>query len=222
MREGFVMITAHGGALGTGRNSKTYFENISTFKADAIEVDVHRRGGLLYLSHLPALFTYRKKITLAQAFAFAKKNRAKINCDLKGRGLVADVIKLAREMEVTDLLIFTGSVRLTDSDVLTEGEAWVNRIKGLPYITKNVEKIKKAIEDTKNPHFAGLNINKVYATDGFLEECKRCGVKLSIFTVDSYRELKRLVPMEPANITTNYPVVASTIRFETLAAKENK
>ncbi len=217
------MITAHGGALGTGRNSKIYFENISTFKADAIEVDVHRRGGLLYLSHLPAPFSYKKKITLAQAFAFARKNNVKINCDLKGKGLVPDVIKLAKEMEVTDLLIFTGSVRLTDSEVLTEGAAWVNRIKGLPYKAKNVGKIKKALDDTKNPHFAGLNINKRYATDAFLAACKTYGVKLSIFTVDSYKELKMLVPMKPANITTNYPVVASTILFETRQAeKESK
>lgn len=217
------MITAHGGALGTGRNSRIYFENISTFKADAIEVDVRRKGGLLYLSHLPAPFSYRKKITLAEAFAFARKNNVKINCDLKGRGLVSEVIKLAKEMDVTDLLIFTGSVRLTDSEVLTEGEAWVNRIKGLPYKAKNVAKIKKALDDTNNPHFAGLNINKMYATDAFLSECKKYGVKLSIFTVDSYKELKRLVPMEPANITTNYPVVASTILLETrLAEKESK
>ena len=217
------MITAHGGALGTGRNSRIYFENISTFKADAIEVDVRRKGGLLYLSHLPAPFSYRKKITLAEAFAFARKNNVKINCDLKGRGLVSEVIKLAKEMDVTDLLIFTGSVRLTDSEVLTEGEAWVNRIKGLPYKAKNVVRIKKALDDTNNPHFAGLNINKMYATDAFLSECKKYGVKLSIFTVDSYKELKRLVPMEPANITTNYPVVASTILFETrLAEKESK
>ncbi len=217
------MITAHGGALGTGRNSRIYFENISTFKADAIEVDVRRKGGLLYLSHLPAPFSYRKKITLAEAFAFARKNNVKINCDLKGRGLVSEVIKLAKEMDVTDLLIFTGSVRLTDSEVLTEGEAWVNRIKGLPYKAKNVARIKKALDDTNNPHFAGLNINKMYATDAFLSECKKYGVKLSIFTVDSYKELKRLVPMEPANITTNYPVVVSTILYETrLAEKESK
>lgn len=217
------MITAHGGALGTGRNSRIYFENISTFKADAIEVDVRRKGGLLYLSHLPAPFSYRKKITLAEAFAFARKNNVKINCDLKGRGLVSEVIKLAKEMDVTDLLIFTGSVRLTDSEVLTEGEAWVNRIKGLPYKAKNVARIKKALDDTNNPHFAGLNINKMYATDAFLSECKKYGVKLSIFTVDSYKELKRLVPMEPANITTNYPVVASTILLETrLVEKESK
>lgn len=217
------MITAHGGALGTGRNSRIYFENISTFKADAIEVDVHRKGGVLYLSHLPAPFSYKKKITLAQAFAFARKNNVRINCDLKGKGLVPDVIKLAREMDVTDLLIFTGAVRLTDNEALTEGEAYVNRIKGLPYKAKNVEKIKKALEDTKNPHFAGLNVNKMYATDAFLEECRKQGVRLSIFTVDSYKELKRLVPMEPANITTNYPVVASTILFEARRAeKESK
>ena len=34
------MITAHGGALGTGRNSRMYFDNVSAYNADAIEVDV--------------------------------------------------------------------------------------------------------------------------------------------------------------------------------------
>ena len=37
------MLTAHGGALKTGRNSKAYFELMSKLNADAIEVDKERR-----------------------------------------------------------------------------------------------------------------------------------------------------------------------------------
>ena len=109
------MITAHGGALGTGRNTRLYFDNIGVYCADAIEVDIYRKDGLLYLSHLPAPLGYRKKVTLKEAFELVKRTGHKINCDLKMRGLVGDVIKLAEEVGVTDNLIFTGAVRLSAS-----------------------------------------------------------------------------------------------------------
>jgi len=41
------MITAHGGALGTGRNTKAFFKNIDKYNADAIEVDIWRNGSSL-------------------------------------------------------------------------------------------------------------------------------------------------------------------------------
>lgn len=199
-----------------------YFENISAYNADAIEVDVYKRGGVLYLSHLPSLFLYRKKITLAEAFAIVKQRGLKINCDLKMSGLVRDVIDLATELGVKENLIFTGAVRLTDSDVLTAGDAWLNKIKGLPYIAKNVPAIKRALEESGNPHFAGLNVNKYMARDDFLAACRNHGVKLSVFTLDSYRQLSRFMRWGVANVTTNLPVVASAIRYELSQKEEEK
>ena len=76
------MITAHGGALGTGRNTRLYFDNIGVYCADAIEVDIYRKDGLLYLSHLPAPLSYRKKVTLKEAFELVKRTGHKSNCDL--------------------------------------------------------------------------------------------------------------------------------------------
>lgn len=208
------MITAHGGALGTGRNSRMYFDNISAYNADAIEVDVYKRGGVLYLSHLPSLFLYRQKITLAEAFRIVKQRGLKINCDLKMRGLVRDVTELAAELGVLDNLIFTGAVRLDDSKDLVAGEAWLNKIKGLPYMTKNVPAIKRALEESGNPHFAGLNINKYRATNDFLAACKEHGVRLSVFTLDTYKQLTKFMRWGVDNVTTNLPAVASAIRFE--------
>ena len=43
------MITAHGGALDTGRNSRLYFASADNFMCDALEVDVRHRGEYLYL-----------------------------------------------------------------------------------------------------------------------------------------------------------------------------
>lgn len=216
------MITAHGGSLGTGRNSAIYFDNIGTFMADAIEVDVYKKNGLLYLSHLPSPFCYKKKVTLAKAFEFAKKHNVKINCDLKMKGLVRDVIALAKEMKAEGLLIFTGRVSIDDNRDLTEGQAYLNKIKGLPYRTKNVAMIKKALLDTGNPHIAGLNVNKYLVSDSFIRECKKEGVALSIFTVDRLWDIKKYVAFEPENITTNYPVVAARVLFERRNAAEEK
>ena len=212
------MITAHGGALGTGRNTRLYFDNIGVYCADAIEVDIYRKDGLLYLSHLPAPLGYRKRVTLKEAFELVKRTGHKINCDLKMRGLVGDVIKLAEEVGVTDNLIFTGAVKLSDSAQLTAGQAWLNKIEGLPYTAANVPAIKKVLEETGNPHFAGLNINKRYGTDEFLAACRDNGVELSVFTLDDYRRLSRFIGWNVANVTTNLPTVAADIRRKTLTS----
>ena len=216
------MITAHGGALGTGRNTRTYFDNIGVYCADAIEVDIYRKGGLLYLSHLPAPFGYRNRVTLKEAFELVGRTGHKINCDLKMRGLVGDVIRLAEEVGVTDNLIFTGAVRLTDSAQLTAGQAWLNKIEGLPYTAANVPAIKKVLEETGNHHFAGLNINKRYGTDEFLAACRDNGVELSVFTLDDYGRLARFIEWGVANVTTNLPTVAEEIRRKTQGGGETR
>ena len=76
--------------------------------------------------------------------------------------------------------------------------------------------IKKALEETGNPHFAGLNINKKYGTDEFLAACRDNGVKLSVFTLDDHRRLSRFIGWGVANVTTNLPTVAADIRRKTL------
>ena len=55
------MITAHGGALGTGRNTQAYFDNIDKYQADAIEVDIWKKGDLLYLSHFAGVVLRKEK-----------------------------------------------------------------------------------------------------------------------------------------------------------------
>ena len=95
------MITAHGGALGTGRNTRRYFERAAEYRADALEIDVRKKDGLLYISHLPAIFV-KRKITLAEAFDEVKKLGLRVNCDIKQRGIVKDVLELAKEKGIAD------------------------------------------------------------------------------------------------------------------------
>ena len=204
------MITAHGGAMGTGRNTQAYFDRIDEYKADAIEVDIYKRGKLLYLSHFPSYIAYKKKLTLRYAFEVVKQKGLKINCDLKQRGIIQDVIALAKEVGVEDLLIFTGCVRLKDSKYIDCGQAWFNSM-GIKYVKENVKAIKEKMDSFNNPHFAGLNLNYLKIGDDFLQECKKYDLKLSVFTVDDVQVMRKYAKKIDGNITTNKPLEVRAI-----------
>ena len=200
-----MIITAHGGALGTGRNSKAYFDNIDKYQADAIEVDIYKKGDLLYLSHWPAPFKYKKKLTLRYAFELVKQNGKLINCDLKMGGIIKDVIALAKEVGIQDQLIFTGNVNIDDSDSIDCGQVWFNSV-GIEYIKDNVKSIKEKINGYNNPHYAGLNVNYRKIDVDFVEECKKYDLKLSVFRIDGGNALTTYGKIIDGNITTNQPV----------------
>ena len=175
------MITAHGGALGTGRNTQAYFDNIDKYQADAIEVDIWKKGDLLYLSHLPALFCAKKKLTLRYAFA------------------------LAKQVGVEDQLIFTGSVRLEDCKYIDCGQVWFNSI-GIKYVKQNVKAIKNKLQSYDNPHFAGINLNYTKMDVDFVKECNKEGLRLSVWRIDKIETLEKYGKLINGNITTNEPI----------------
>ena len=205
------MITAHGGSFGSGRNSHSYLNNIDVYEADAIEVDIYKNFGILYISHLPAPFTCWKKIRLREVFKLVKEKEIKVNCDLKQHGIIKDVINLAKSMGMEDQLIFTGSVRESDYKIIDCGEVWLNKMKGISYSTKNVPQIKARLESLNNPRFKGININYRKLSGKFIEACKMYNVPISAFTIDNVNKLLKLVPIIDGNITTNLPLVARSI-----------
>jgi len=205
------MITAHGGSFGSGRNTFSFLNNIDVYECDAIEVDVYKHFGIMYISHMPAPFTCYKKIRLREVFKLVKEKGIKINCDLKQHGLVGEVIKLAKSMGMENQLIFTGCVSEKESDIIDCGEAWFNKIIGLKYKTKNVAAIKERIDSYHNPHFAGINLSWRKVNGKFVETCRANNLRLSVFTVDKVEKLLQLVPIVDGNITTNLPLVARSI-----------
>ena len=140
-----------------------YLNHTDIFDADAIEVDIYKMFGVLYISHWPAPFTYYKKIRLREVFKLVKEKGMKVNCDLKTHGIIGDVIKLAKSMGVENQLIFTGCVSESDYKIIDCGEAWFNRIKGIKYKAKNAKAIKERIDSYNNPHFKGINLSKVFS-----------------------------------------------------------
>ena len=199
------MITAHGGALGTGRNSRLYFASADNFMCDALEVDVRHRGEYLYLDHGPSIFGSYGKLPLTYAFEVVKDRNLMINCDLKNSNIAGRVEALALKSGVEDRIIYTGSICEREAMGLTHGRAFFNRLDNLPYRPGYAAAIRRRLESYNNPVFAGINVNKLLVDDSFLEECVYEGVKVSLFTISTRRDAVRYSEMGLYNITTNIP-----------------
>lgn len=200
-----MLLTAHGGALKTGRNTPAFFQKMIEYNADVIEVDIYKKGQLLYISHLPKLFV-KRALSLEFVFGYIKENNFMVNCDLKTKGLVEPVLKLAKEMQVQDKIIFTGAVTKKDIEHLKSGQAYLNAGFFFPnkIKTTNLGCVKSTIDSLNNPRIKGINISYRYCSEQFLERAKDIGLELSLFTVDDICQLKRLMShQEIANITTN-------------------
>ena len=158
-----MIITAHGGALNTGRNTKLYFDTIADYSVDAIEVDIYSgRGGRLYISHMPMLpWRQKRALPLSFVFEYVKEQGFKVNCDVKQKGLVKPVLDLARSLGAEEHIYFTGSVSPAEIKDLTAGEAALNVVffGGLVPSVKTAEKFKKVIDDCQNERVKALNLH---------------------------------------------------------------
>ncbi|MDR2267760.1 MAG: hypothetical protein LBE09_09375 [Christensenellaceae bacterium] len=205
-----MIITAHGGALGTGRNSQKYFDTIANYKVDAIEVDIMKRGEVLYLAHILPPISLKRAIKLDYVFEFCKTHNFKVNCDVKQKFLVKPVLALAERMGATDFVYFTGTVLPEDVVNLTAGTALLNESffnKKIPLRIDTLGEIKKYIDSFNNPRILGINIKYQYATNEFISKAKEVGLGLSLYTVDDVVALERIIKNEdkPYNVTTNLP-----------------
>ncbi|MBO7156427.1 MAG: hypothetical protein J6V83_03375 [Clostridia bacterium] len=200
------MITAHGGALKTGRNTKRYFKTMANYDMEAVEVDIRKKDGFLYLGHTHVPFIKRNRVPLSYAFEFCEKYNKRINCDVKEKGIVKDVQKLAEEMGVQHLVYFTGSVMPEEIKDLGECEAYVNTLfytDKFSLTVENLPKIKEYLDSFNAKGLKGININYLLTNEELWNKAFEIGLGVSIFTVDIEKSLKKIIKLPFDNVTTN-------------------
>ncbi|MFA5449926.1 MAG: glycerophosphodiester phosphodiesterase [Clostridia bacterium] len=210
-----VMITAHGGAMRTGRNTQKYFDEIHKYEVDAIEVDIWSRGDTLYLSHAMPRLRLGRAIRLEYVLEYCKKHNLKVNCDVKRRGLVKPVVALAKRLNAENYIYFTGAVRSFEIAHLTAGEVYVNNgfySDKFALSKENLPQIKSYLDSFNNPRIKGLNIHYRNASDELIDKAHSLGLGLSVYTVDNKEVLARLLAKEVDNITTNIVDVALKLK----------
>ena len=205
-----TMITAHGGAGGTGRNSAEYFSAVESggIVCDAVEVDIWGKPGCLYLSHAPSLFK-RRKIKLEYAFELAKQLNLKINCDIKKPSLFLPVLNAAKKCGVTQHVYFTGATKPRHVKFLDECEIYANESFYKRHANRrDPQAIKAYIDSFKNPRLRGININYKRVTHGFILRCVKLGLGVSVYFADTLPAIQFLMQAGVQNITTDAPQFA--------------
>ena len=212
-----LMLTAHGGAEKTGRNTYAYFDAMKTRKMEAIEVDIHRVGGELVIAHIMPSLIKSRRIPLRYVFEYCKEYGFKVNCDVKRTGLVKYVVALAEEIGVTDKIYFTGSVSADDLKDLGDTVVYMNELFfGLKYpiSVENMPKIKAYLDSFGIPNVKGINVSYVRVNDKILKKAQEIGLGVSLFTIDNEEKLKEFLQYDIDNVTTNLIDKALELREE--------
>lgn len=221
------MLTAHGGAMGTGRNSYRYFNEMLNIKGlDAIEVDIRRRGSSLFLGHTRIPFLKKNRIELSYVLNYCVANNIQVNCDLKRKNTVKMLYELAEKLGAKGLIYITGSVSKKEIQHLKGIRLFVNDTfyfsKFGPPRTDNLPKLKAFLDSLDCEDISGINVSKIYINKAFLETANSLGIDLSVYTVDDEPTLKMLIEEDVKNITTNNIELAVKLRSKMQeAAKGN-
>lgn len=203
-----TIITAHSGCEGTGDNSREHIRVAIASGAEMIEVDVRQAAdGTLYLSHdVPQDIDIRP--TLRELFEqMAQTENMEMNLDVKTEGLIPAVMALAAEFDLAKRIVFTGACN--DDRALANSlgaEMWrsVWEAKHLP----------AGIADNQKDGSPYLNVYYPMITQEYEQQLRAFGSSFSAWTVNKEEDIRFLLHMGIANITTRQPVLAMKLRKE--------
>lgn len=208
MKQKKTVITAHSGCEKTPDNSREHILAAIASGAEMIEVDVRQASdGTLYLSHdVPEDISVRPLLRELFELAAPEQN-LEMNLDVKTEGLIEPVMALAEEYGLKSRIVFTGACN--------EGRALANSL-GAEMWRSVWDKalLEEGISDNAKDGSPFLNVYFPMITEEAEEKLRAIGSSFSAWTVNDEENLRRLLRMGIANITTRTPVLAMKLRKE--------
>lgn len=202
-------ITCHAGSLGTKPNTVASVEKAVEWGAQIVEFDVtFRPSGLPVIIHSSSPCENEGELLADALSAVAKSKSCKINLDLKSTKNLPEVDRLVAEAGLTDRVFYTGV-----------GENWVETVKKnskIPYYLNHRITLREALNKNAAEALAkkakalgaiGINSHFSTATSSFVSVMHKCGLLVSLWTVDSPHQMKRILKIAPDNITTRKPEI---------------
>lgn len=198
--------TAHSGCEGTAENSVESIAKAAEIGADIIEIDIRfTADGKPVLSHdVPA----GGETTLEEAFIeISKHNKLLVNLDIKETTHLEAITPLAEKYSLTDRIFYTG---IFESDVTAvkqktpDVKYYLNR-KLRPEIFQTKNYISSLCSKIKDLGAAGLNANYKRVTKKISDALHKNNLELSLWTVNNADDMKKVLLLEPDNITSRYP-----------------
>jgi len=203
-----TVITAHSGCEKTPDNSREHILAAIASGAEMIEVDVRQApDGTLYLSHdVPEDISVRP--LLRELFErIAPEENMEMNLDVKTEGLIEPVMALAGEYGLEKRIVFTGACNADRALANSLGaEMWRS--------VWDRELLEEGISDNAKDGSPFLNVYFPMITEEAEQKLRAIGSSFSAWTVNDEDNLRRLLQMGIANITTRTPVLAMKLRKE--------
>ncbi len=200
-------ITAHSGAYDTEDNSMEYIETALANNDDILEFDVRcRPDGTLVMSH-DEVKSNSDGVLIADVLKKVKKYRTRINLDIKEVRALKGLYSMLKELCMEKQVLMTG---IEEKDI----EQVKRDCPGIAFFL-NCEPEKKLMRKTsyRNDLIAllresgavGVNCNYKYCTKRLVSLLHDNGFKLSIWTVNEKKDMKKYPKFNPDNITTRKP-----------------
>lgn len=200
-------ITAHSGAYGTTDNTLEYVQAAIDNNADIIEIDVRQRpDGTLVMGH-DIIVTNSDGVEIAPVFEMVKATDALLNLDIKETKLLRDLHDMIIEYGMLSQVFLTGIEQNHVNAVKDNCPGVDYYINCMPSRFKiySDDYQQKILDMLDEAGAIGINCNHTYASSTLAEVLHKNGYKLSIWTVDKKRQMKRGLVIKPDNITTRYP-----------------
>ncbi len=214
LRDGFT-ITAHTGSYNTPMNSLEYIGAALENNADIIELDIRQRPDETVVMSHDFVVTNHDGVPVADAFNLLKGKTVRINLDIKETRTLNNLHKLLVEYNLLENAFLTG-IETKDINAVKESDCkdMVFYINYSPSRTKIFmeEYRQKLLDMLEESGAVGLNCNYKYVGISLSELLHTNGYKLSVWTVDTEINIKKMLVVSPDNITTkNVDLVHSVI-----------
>ena len=198
---GGFTVTAHSGCMGFSDNSIEAMEAGVRAGAQIVEFDLrYSADGKPVLSHdAPA----GACVPLSAAFGFLREHPdVKANVDVKSTEYLETLLPLAQETGVLPQIFLTG-VFAQDVPAVRE------KCPGVPYYLNADIRLRTDVEqladEAKKLGAVGLNVNHKALTEKLVCACRKRGLLVSVWTVNRTHRAKRVLALQPDNVTTRRP-----------------
>jgi glycerophosphoryl diester phosphodiesterase len=171
------------------------------------EIDVRQRpDGTLVMGH-DIIVTNNDGVELSSAFDIVSQTDLTLNLDIKETKVLSSLHDMIVEYGLIDRVLLTGievnqvkAVVANCPDVTYYINYTPSRIK--IFSDDYQQKILQMLDETGA---VGINCNHAYASRTLSDLLHKNGYKLSVWTVDKKRYMKRALVNKPDNITTHNP-----------------
>lgn len=205
--DGFT-VTAHTGAFETPMNSVEFVQTAIDKGAKIIEVDIRQRpDDTVVMSH-DLVVTNNDGTPLEDALKLLEGTDILINLDIKETKALNNLYALLVQYNLLDQSFLTGietvNVNAVKSSDCADMDYYLNYMPSRfrVFFDDYREKLITLLEETGA---VGINCNYKYANSQLASLLHDNGYKLSVWTVDTEHQAKKMLAIQPDNITTRKP-----------------